>query len=103
MTDDHSELRVPTGELGRFAKALHDSVQSLAQARRALDHVRADQIGTAELDAACDGFQESWAYGAEQLGERIGRIQSAVARSHNGYVELNRAIAEAFRAVKVDG
>ncbi|MBC9713550.1 hypothetical protein H9Y04_13320 [Streptomyces sp. TRM66268-LWL] len=103
MTSDHPDLRVPTTELGRFAKALHDSVESLDEARRALGHVRADQIGTADLDAACDSFQESWAHGAEQLGERIGRIQSAVALSHNGYVELNRALAEAFRAVKVDG
>ncbi|WP_199547828.1 hypothetical protein [Streptomyces sp. N35] len=103
MTGEHPDLRVQTTELGRFAKALHDSVESLAEARRALDHVRADQIGTAELDAACDSFQGSWGHGAEQLGERIARIQSAVALSHNGYVELNRAIAEAFRAVRVDG
>ncbi len=103
MTDDHSDLRVRTSELGRFAKALADSVDSLAEARRALDHVRADQIGTAELDAACDSFQESWSYGAEQLGARIPGIQSAVALSHNGYVELNRAIAEALKAVRTDG
>ncbi len=103
MTGDHSDLRVPTSELGRFAKALQESVDSLAEARSALSHLRADQIGTASLDAACDGFQESWSYGAEQLGERITRIQGAVAQSHNEYVELNAAIASALRAVKVDG
>ncbi|MFG2868425.1 hypothetical protein [Streptomyces sp. NPDC048338] len=94
------DLQVDTDQLGRFSHALDSSLTSLAAARRALEHARADQLGTKELDEACDGFQERWKYGAEQLGARIGEVRTGVRLSHAGYTELNRAIEAAFRAVE---
>ncbi|MFF3323800.1 hypothetical protein [Streptomyces sp. NPDC002889] len=97
---DH-DLRVDMSQLGRFSRELGRSLTSLAEARRALEHVRADQLGTKELDEACDGFQDRWKYGAEQLGARIKSVHDGVKASHHGYVEVNTAIAAAFQAVKV--
>ncbi|MFJ8647654.1 hypothetical protein ACIRNI_16215 [Streptomyces sp. NPDC093546] len=94
-----SPLRADCDQLGRFSHALGESLTSLAEARRALEHVRADQLGTRELDEACDGFQERWKYGAEQLGIRIKAVHDGVRLSHKGYVQLEHAIASAFRAV----
>ncbi|MET9800496.1 hypothetical protein [Streptomyces sp. NPDC006368] len=97
------DLRVESDRLGRFSRALGESMTSLTEARRALEHVRADQLGTRELDEACDGFQDRWKYGAEQLGDRIKAIHDGVRLSHAGYVQLGRAIESAFRVVEQRG
>lgn len=94
------DLQVDAHQLGRFSRALGSSLTSLREARRALEHVRADQLGTKELDEACDGFQERWKYGAEQLGTRIKTVHDGVKLSHEGYVQVNKAIESAFKAVE---
>lgn len=93
------DLQVDTDQLGRFSRALGSSLTSLAEARRALEHVRDDQVGTKELDEACDGFQRRWKYGAEQLGARISAVHRGVKLSHEGYTQVNKAIEAAFKAV----
>ncbi|MER5884790.1 hypothetical protein ABT160_13250 [Streptomyces sp. NPDC001941] len=93
------DLRVDTGQLARFSHALDQSLTSLAEARRALEHARADALGTRELDEACDGFQRHWARGAEELGTRIGAVQDGVRASAEGFAGLDRAIEEAFRGL----
>ncbi|MFD9222562.1 hypothetical protein ACFWDI_21675 [Streptomyces sp. NPDC060064] len=94
-----SDLQVNTDQLGRFATALSRSLTSLSEARRALEHVRADQLGTKELDEACDGFQGRWKYGADQLSARIRAVHVGVQLSREGYAQVNKAIESAFRAV----
>lgn len=94
------DLQVDTDQLGRFSRALDQSLTSLSAPRRALEHVRADQLGTRELDEACDGFQRRWKYGAEQLGLRIKAVHEAVSASHESCAQLNRSIESAFRAVE---
>ncbi|MCJ1675787.1 hypothetical protein MTF65_00105 [Streptomyces sp. APSN-46.1] len=70
-------LRVDIDQLARLSGALDASLTSLREARSALSHVRADQLGTADLDAACDGFQERRAYGTRDLAERVRRSAKA--------------------------
>jgi hypothetical protein len=60
---DH--FKVDTDQLGRFVESLQQSLKDLDDARSALSHVRADQIGTARLDEACDTFQEKWSWPAD--------------------------------------
>ncbi|MFI1014963.1 hypothetical protein [Streptomyces sp. NPDC020965] len=93
------DLRVDMDGLDRFAHALDRSLTSLAEARRALDHIRSDQLGSAELDAACDAFQQHWAHGADRLRDRIGALNDGVRLSHRAHAQLDQAIEAAFRAV----
>ncbi|GAA2231450.1 hypothetical protein GCM10010232_17480 [Streptomyces amakusaensis] len=93
------DLQVDTDELDRLSRALRRSLSSLTDAGRALSRARADQLGTGELDAACDAFQERWAYGAERLRDRIGSIHDGVRLSHQGYTQVNAAVAASFRTV----
>ena len=93
------DLQVDTDQLGRFSRALGRSLTSLAEARQALEHVRADQVGTRELDEACDGFQGRWKYGADQLSARIRTVHVGVKLSREGYAQVNKAIESAFKAV----
>ncbi|MFJ3976916.1 hypothetical protein [Streptomyces sp. NPDC090021] len=58
-----TSLQVDIDQLTRLTRTLDSSLSSLREARRALDHVRPDQLGTADLDAACDGLRERWAHG----------------------------------------
>ncbi|GLF98402.1 hypothetical protein [Streptomyces yaizuensis] len=96
------DLQVDTAGLARLAQALSRSLTALSQARNALERLRADQLGTPELDRACDGFQERWAYGAERLRDRIGSVHDGVGLSRAEYARVDAAITEAFRAVRPD-
>lgn len=53
---DH--FKTDIGQLQQFLTNLEKCVDELNEARSALDHVRADQIGTPRLDEACDKFQD---------------------------------------------
>ncbi|WP_329377231.1 hypothetical protein OG625_06590 [Streptomyces sp. NBC_01351] len=92
-----TSLQVDIDQLTRLTRALDSSLVSLREARRALDHVRADQLGTADLDRACDAFQDRWAYGTRELTKRVKRVREGVDRSAAEYAELEEAIREAFR------
>ncbi|MFD3325045.1 hypothetical protein [Streptomyces sp. NPDC058701] len=92
-----TSLQVDIDQLTRLTRALDSSLVSLREARRALDHVRADQLGTADLDKACDGFQERWSYGARELTKRVKAVREGVDRSAAEYAELEKAIRAAFR------
>ncbi|MEV7611751.1 hypothetical protein [Streptomyces sp. NPDC089799] len=89
-------LRADYDQLTRFTQSLDTSLTALRDARRALDHVRDDQLGTAKLDAACDRFQKRWAYGAKQLSQRVKAVREGVKGSAAEYRALDTAIRDAF-------
>jgi hypothetical protein len=91
---DH--FKVDTDQLGRFVESLQQSLKDLDDARSALSHVRADQIGTARLDEACDTFQGKWKYGSEQLGEMIGAISEGVKANKLSYEALEENLSQAL-------
>lgn len=90
-------LEVEIDQLTRLTHALDTSLTALREARRELDHVRADQLGTADLDTACDGFQERWGHGTKELARRIKTVREGVRRSAAEYGELEEAVRAAFR------
>ncbi|MGW7054729.1 hypothetical protein [Streptomyces sp. NPDC054887] len=92
---DH--FKADTDQLGEFLKTLENCVRDLNEARAALDHVRADQIGTKRLDEACDGFQERWKYGSEQTKKMIDAISEGVKANKKGYEEVEKALEKAFK------
>ncbi|MFD9367249.1 hypothetical protein ACFWA6_06000 [Streptomyces sp. NPDC060020] len=94
-----TSLQVDIDQLTRLTRALDSSLVSLREARHALDHVRADQLGTADLDAACDGFQERWARGTRELTQRVKTVREGVDRSAGQYAELEEAVRAAFARV----
>ncbi|MER6390807.1 hypothetical protein ABT236_20385 [Streptomyces sp. NPDC001523] len=96
-------LQVEIDQLTRLTRALDSSLVSLREARKALDHVRADQLGTRDLDAACDDFQEKWAYGTRALTKRVKNVRAGVDRSAAEYAELDKAIRDAFRQAAARG
>ncbi|GAA2286224.1 hypothetical protein GCM10010145_66070 [Streptomyces ruber] len=92
---DH--FKTDTDQLGQFLRALEGCVRDLNEARTALAHVRADQIGTARLDEACDGFQDRWKYGAEQTKEMVEAVSEGVKSNKKAYEEVEDALQKAFK------
>ncbi|MEU9113627.1 hypothetical protein AB0D04_18070 [Streptomyces sp. NPDC048483] len=95
---DH--FKTDTDQLDRFVKSLQDSLKELDEARQALSHVRADQIGTGRLDEACDTFQEKWKYGSEQLKEMISTISEGVKANKLSYEELEENLSKALQQME---
>ncbi|QPP06248.1 hypothetical protein G4Z16_07390 [Streptomyces bathyalis] len=98
---DH--FKTDTDQLDQFVKTLDGSVKELDEARTALSHVRGDQIGTARLDEACDGFQEKWKYGSEQMREMIGGISEGVKANKKSYQEMETNLENALKQMAEQG
>lgn len=94
------EFKTDTDQLGRFLRTLESCVEDLNEARSALSHVRADQIGTPELDEACDHFQSEWKYGAEQTKKMVDAISEGVKTNKKNYEEVENALQKAFKAME---
>ncbi|MBA2809398.1 hypothetical protein E0500_018840 [Streptomyces sp. KM273126] len=94
---DH--FKTDIGQLEQFLTSLERCVDELNEARSALDHVRADQIGTARLDEACDKFQEEWKYGSDKTKEMIDAIKEGVQSNKKGYEEVEEALEKALKQI----
>lgn len=92
---DH--FKTDVDQLSLFTKDLESARDDLDSARTALQHVRGDQIGTPELDEACDGFQERWKYGSEQIKERVGKLTEGLKKNTENYREVENSLEESFK------
>lgn len=92
---DH--FKTDIDQLATFTNDLKSAHDSLDEARTALQHVRGDQIGTPELDEACDGFQERWRYGSEQIKERVGKLTEGLKKNTQNYREVENSLEESFK------
>ncbi|MEU1851834.1 hypothetical protein ABZ499_21805 [Streptomyces sp. NPDC019990] len=94
---DH--FKTDIGQLEQFLTSLERCVDELNEARSALDHVRADQIGTARLDEACDKFQDEWKYGSEKTKKMIDAIKEGLKSNKKGYEEVEEALEKALKQI----
>ncbi|EGX54949.1 hypothetical protein SZN_35357 [Streptomyces zinciresistens K42] len=97
------QFRTDIDQLAAFTKDLQGAQDSLDQVRTALQSVRADQIGTPELDEACDTFQERWKYGNEQIKARIGKLTEGLKQNTESYREVETSLEESFRRAAAAG
>ncbi|MGV9572693.1 hypothetical protein ACWDRX_25695 [Streptomyces nigra] len=95
---DH--FKTDVDQLAQFLTSLEGCVRELNEARTALAHIRADQIGTSRLDEACDRFQEEWKHGAEQTKKMIDAISEGVKANKKGYEEVEEALEKAFAHIE---
>ncbi|WP_031484884.1 hypothetical protein [Streptomyces bicolor] len=91
------EFKVDLDHLKSFGDTLKRSVEELEGARKALADVRADQIGTARLDEACDTFQDRWAYGTDQLKELIKAVGEGVETTMLSYKTFEEELSKALK------
>lgn len=91
------EFKVDLSQLASFGRTLKQSVSQLEEARKALSHVRADQIGTGRLDEACDTFQERWKHGTGELKEMIEAVDEGVDKTLQSYKEFEENLQKALK------
>ncbi|MCL7428511.1 hypothetical protein ACIHJG_17105 [Streptomyces sp. NPDC052415] len=90
-------LAVDGDELTRFMNALRKSTSSLAGVRKALRDSTVTGLGTDDLDRACEGFQEDWQYGAEEIGKQTEDLAEIIGKSRDSYLEVDKALEEALK------
>lgn len=98
---DH--FKTDIDQLEAFRNDLESANTSLEEVRREMQQVRSDQIGTKDLDEACDGFQERWEYGSGQIKERIDKLTEGLKKNTDNYREVERSLEEGFRRAAASG
>lgn len=83
---DTAGLRAVEGALGRVADDLRACAVTLQ------DVTYAD-LGDVELEAACAGFVDSWAFGAEQLGQAAATVRDVLADGLRVYAQIDAELA----------
>lgn len=94
-----NHFKTDIGQLEQFLTQLESCVDELNEARSALQHVRADQIGTPRLDEACDKFQDEWKYGSDKTKEMIDAIKEGLKSNKTGYQEVEEALEKALNQI----
>ncbi|WP_324787410.1 hypothetical protein [Streptomyces sp. H51] len=90
-------LAVDGGELAHFMKQLRRSRTALVGIRRALLDANVAGLGTDDLDSACEGFQDHWRYGTDEIGKQTEDLAEIIGKSRDSYREVDRALEEALR------
>jgi Sec-independent protein translocase protein TatA len=93
-------LAVDDDELAHFMKLLKKSGSSLKGLRKALSDASVTGLGTDDLDAACESFQEDWKYGTEEIGEQTEDLAKIIGQSKDSYNEVDKALEEALRKAR---
>jgi Sec-independent protein translocase protein TatA len=93
-------LAVDDDELAHFMKLLKKSGSSLKGLRKALSDASVTGLGTDDLDAACESFQEDWKYGTEQIGEQTEDLAKIIGQSKDSYNEVDKALEEALKKAR---
>ncbi|MEU7717840.1 hypothetical protein [Streptomyces tibetensis] len=93
-------LAVDDDELGHFMKLLKKSGSSLKGLHKALSDASVTGLGTDDLDAACESFQEDWKYGTEQIGEQTEDLAKIIGQSKDSYNEVDKALEQALKKAR---
>ncbi|MFE0102800.1 hypothetical protein [Streptomyces sp. NPDC059009] len=92
------KLKVDGDELEKFMEKLKNSRDSLKGLRKALSDASTNGLGTDDLDAACEAFQDDWKYGTEQIGEQTEDLAKIIGKSKDSYREVDASLEECLRA-----
>ncbi|MFE1781639.1 hypothetical protein ACFW9F_03355 [Streptomyces sp. NPDC059506] len=90
-------------ELGNFLKTLKEAENSLDKVRTALRTTSSGEIGTKDLDSACDEFQQHWKYGAEQISDQAKKIKEGLEKTKQNYEEVEKSLEESFKKASAQG
>ncbi|MFE9613686.1 hypothetical protein [Streptomyces sp. NPDC006012] len=79
---------------------LKKSSDSLKGLRKALSDATVTGLGTDDLDAACEDFQQDWKYGTEQIGKQTEALAEIIGQSRDSYNEVDKALEEALKKAR---
>ncbi|MFF3498622.1 hypothetical protein [Streptomyces sp. NPDC003247] len=93
--------KVEFDALARLVVDLAECADGMRSAMRKLRDIGPKGAGSAELEEACDDFQEKWGYGIELIADATGGITEKVALSGRLYQQLEDEVTGLVQSVKV--
>ncbi|MEV6739863.1 hypothetical protein AB0N14_24155 [Streptomyces sp. NPDC051104] len=88
--------KVELDSLAGLITQLGECVDEMRSAMRALKDIGLKGTGLAELEKACDDFQESWGYGIGLIADAADGVTKGLAETKNAYEAIEKKIAEEF-------
>lgn len=87
--------------LSRLIKDLSECAGGMRSAMKQLKDIGPKGSGFAELEEACDDFQDKWGYGIKLIAEATGGITEKVAEAGRLFQHLEDKVATQVHSVKV--
>lgn len=90
--------------LALLAKKLTDCQRDLRAAVDELQKVQASQLGSDDLDEACEQFREEWSYGMSKIKDSCAQLANGLATTAKKYQSTEGSVArEVRRAAAPEG
>jgi hypothetical protein len=90
--------KVELEALTELITQLGECANSMSSAMKQLKGIGPKGSGYAELEQACDDFQDKWGYGIGLIADATGGITEGLSESRKIYEALEDQIAESFKA-----
>ncbi|MGJ5890532.1 hypothetical protein DF268_31840 [Streptomyces sp. V2] len=95
---DH--YKVDFEALGKLVADLAGCAQSMRSTMRQLEDIGPSGTGSAELESACDHFQEKWGHGIKQIADATDTVTERVAQAGRLYQGTEDEVVKLVSAVK---
>ncbi|MEU6353457.1 hypothetical protein ABZ896_29725 [Streptomyces sp. NPDC047072] len=96
--------KVELEALARLVTQLGESADDMRSAMKQLKDIGPKGSGYADLEAACDEFQDRWGYGIGLIADATSGVTDGLSESRKVYETLEEQIAQAFTpSGKADG
>ncbi|MBW8795834.1 MAG: hypothetical protein JF597_20255 [Streptomyces sp.] len=96
-------LKIDGTELDSFFQTLKKAQQSFTALQKVLHDPGVSGLGTADLDRACDRFQEDWHHGAKEIAGQIGELTDITQRAKDDFHEVDVALEKALEKARSRG
>jgi hypothetical protein len=83
--------------LQRLTNQLKDAEDCMDSALRAMKDDTSGRIGTPELDQACADFQNTWAYGLDQMKKSSKDLVDGLSATTQNYQQVEQALQQEMR------
>jgi hypothetical protein len=92
-----SDLYVELTELEALQQRLGDVAAELSTCSGELGRTDATELGSRDLESACDDFYSSWGYGIGKLGDAAGVVAEELGEALRVYTEADAELANIVR------
>lgn len=89
--------KVELDALASLTRQLGECADEMRSAMRELKDIGPKGAGFAELEQACDDFQESWSYGIGLISDAAGKVTDGLAETKKVYETVEEKIAQGFK------
>ncbi|EDY60775.1 MULTISPECIES: hypothetical protein [Streptomyces] len=88
--------KVELEALARLSAQLGECGDTMRSAMKQLKDIGPEGSGYAELEEACDAFQNKWGYGIGLIADATSGVTEGLSETRKVYETLEEQIAEAF-------